>query len=122
MTWHATKLEHFEHRVHSQIKSCVRAQNSPIINYRKKAMFDKTGQWIHLETFDGFDNGLSDLIDLWASTDKKVTTAIKDSALAHFKEDLEAATLQWIDSRAKSKKYEAIAKELAEFEEALKQG
>jgi hypothetical protein len=85
-------------------------------------MFDKTGQWIHLETFDDFDNGLSDLIDLWSSTDKKVTKAIKDSALANFKEDLETATLQWIDSRAKSKKYEAIAKELAEFEEALKQG
>ena len=27
-------------------------------------MFDKSGQWIHLETFDDFDNGLSELIDL----------------------------------------------------------
>jgi hypothetical protein len=49
-----------------------------------------------------------------------VTKTIKASALAHFKEDLEAATLQWVDNRAKSKKYAAIAKELAEFEEALK--
>ena len=82
-------------------------------------MFDKTGKWIRLETFDDFDNGLSDLIDLWSSADKKVTKVIKDSALANFKEDLEAATLQWIDSRSKSKKYSAIAKELAEFEDAI---
>ena len=26
-------------------------------------MFDKEGQWIRLETFDEFDNGLSDLIE-----------------------------------------------------------
>ena len=38
-----------------------------------------------------------------------------------FKEDLEAAILEWIDNRAKSKKYAAIGKELAEFEEALKE-
>jgi hypothetical protein len=85
-------------------------------------MFDKAGQWIHLETFDEFDNGLSDLIDLWSSTSKSVTKALKESALAHFKEDLEAAALQWIDNKAKSKKYAAIAAELAEFEDALGQG
>jgi hypothetical protein len=82
-------------------------------------MFDKSGQWIHLETFDDFDNGLSDLIELWSS--ETATIAIKDSAFAHFKEDLEAATLQWIDNKAKSKKYAAIALELAEFEEVLKE-
>ena len=76
----------------------------------------KTGQWIHLETFDEFDNGLSELIDLWSS---KVTKKVKESALAHFKEDLEAATLHWIDNKAKSKKYAAIGTELAEFEEVL---
>lgn len=85
-------------------------------------MFDKSGQWIHLETFDDFDNGLSELIDLWSSTSKTATKTVKESALAHFKEDLEAAVLQWIDNRAKSKKYAAIGKELAEFEAALQQG
>ncbi|MDO9142857.1 hypothetical protein [Rhodoferax sp.] len=83
-------------------------------------MFDQSGQWKHLETFDDFDNGLSELIDLWSSTSKTVTKTVKASALAHFKEDLETAILQWADNRAKSKKYAAIAKELAEFEEALK--
>ena len=83
-------------------------------------MFDKSGQWIHLESFDEFDNGLSDLIDLWSSADKTVTQTLKESALAHYKEDLEAAALQWIENKAKSKKYAAIAVELAEFEEALK--
>ena len=82
-------------------------------------MFDKSGQWIHLETFDDFDNGLSELIDLWSSA---ATQAVKDSALAHFKEDLEGASLNWADNRAKLKKYAAIGKELAEFEEALKAG
>ena len=82
-------------------------------------MFDKSGQWIHLETFEDFDNGLSGLIDLWSS---QVTQSVKDSALVHFKADLEAATLQWVDNRAKSKKYAAIGKELAEFEDALKDG
>lgn len=91
-------------------------------NYRKKTMFDKSGQWIPLETFDEFDNGLSDLIELWSSTAKTATKALKESALTHFKEDLEAAALQWIDNKAKSKKYAAIAQELVEFEEALKQG
>lgn len=86
----------------------------------KETMFDQSGQWIHLETFDEFDNGLSELIDLWSSTSKATTQAVKASALARFKEDLEAATLHWIDNRAKSKKYAAIAKELAEFEDALK--
>lgn len=81
-------------------------------------MFDKSGQWVPLETFDDFDNGLSDLIELWSGTQ---TQSIKDSALAHFKADLEAATLQWVDNRAKSKKYAAIGVELAEFEAALKQ-
>jgi len=85
-------------------------------------MFDKSGQWIRLETFDDFDNALSDLIDLWSSTSKTATKTVKESALAHFKEDLEAASLKWIDNRAKSKKYAAIGKELAEFEEVLKQG
>jgi hypothetical protein len=82
-------------------------------------MFDTTGQWIYLETYDEFDNGLSDLIEFWVSTDPAATQALKDSALAHFKEDLEGATLTWADNKAKSKKYAAIAKELAEFEEAL---
>jgi hypothetical protein len=85
-------------------------------------MFDKSGQWIHLETFDEFDNGLSDLIELWSSTAKTATKALKESALTHFKEDLEAAALQWIDNKAKSKKYAAIGEELAEFEDALKEG
>lgn len=79
-------------------------------------MFDQSGQWIHLETYDEFDNGLSELIDLWSS---KASKKVKESALAHFKEDLEAATLQWIDNKAKSKKYAAIGTELAEFEEVL---
>ena len=82
-------------------------------------MFDNSGQWIHLETFDDFDNGLSDLIELWSSETE--TQAVKDSAFAYFKEDLEAATLQWIENKAKSKKYAAIAQELAEFEEVLKE-
>ena len=85
-------------------------------------MFDKSGQWIHLETFDDFDNGLSDLIDLWSSTSKTATKTVKASALAHFKEDLEAAVLKWIDNRAKSKKYASIGEELAEFEVVLKEG
>jgi hypothetical protein len=80
-------------------------------------MFDKSGQWIHLETFDEFDNGLSELIDLWSGS---ATPSIKESALTHFKEDLESAVLQWVDNRAKSKKYAAIGAELAEFEDALK--
>ena len=82
-------------------------------------MFDKTGQWIHLETYDDFDNGLSELIDLWSSASQTVTQKAKESALSHYKEDLEAATLKWIDNKAKSKKYVAIAAELAEFEEVL---
>ena len=85
-------------------------------------MFDKSGQWIRLETFDDFDNGLSDLIDLWSSTSRTATSAAKESALAHFKEDLEAAALKWIDNRAKSKKYAAIGEELAEFEAVLREG
>ncbi|MDD5030328.1 MAG: hypothetical protein PHH58_12635 [Rhodoferax sp.] len=83
----------------------------------KEKMFDQSGQWIHLETFDDFDNGLSELIDLWSS---KATKAVKESALAHFKEDLAGAVLNWADNRARSKKYAAIGKELAEFEEALR--
>ena len=82
-------------------------------------MFDKTGQWIHLETFDDFDNGLSELIELWSSASKTVTQKAKESALSHYKEDLEAATITWIENKAKSKKYVAIAAELAEFEEVL---
>ena len=84
-------------------------------------MFDEHGQWIRLETFDDFDNGLSELIDLWSSTSKAAAKAVKESALANFKEDLEAAVLKWINNRAKSKKYAAIGKELAEFEEVLQE-
>lgn len=80
-------------------------------------MFDNSGTWVHLETYDDFDNGLSELIDLWSSA---ATQSVKESALAHFKEDLEAAVLQWADNRAKSKKYAAIGEELAEFEAVLK--
>ena len=79
-------------------------------------MFDTNGQWICLETFDDFDNGLDALIDLWSSSASKTTKA---SALTHFKEDLDAATLGWLDNRAKSKKYATIAQELAEFEAVL---
>ena len=86
----------------------------------KEKMFDKEGQWIHLESFDDFDNGLSDLIELWSTDSTVATSAIKESALAHYKQDLEAAALQWVDNKAKSKKYIAIGKELAEFEDALK--
>jgi hypothetical protein len=88
----------------------------------KATMFDKTGKWIPLQSFDDFDNGLSDLIDLWSSTAKTATKTLKEAALVHFKEDLEAATLLWEGNKAKSKKYAAIAAELAEFEEVLKQG
>tara|TARA_B110000259_G_scaffold7484_1_gene8129 strand:- start:24 stop:326 length:303 start_codon:yes stop_codon:yes gene_type:complete len=93
-----------------------------IPNTQKENMNDKNAQRVRLETFEDFDNGLSDLIDLWSSADKKVTATIKDAALANFKEDLEEATLQWVDNKAKSKKYTAIAQELAEFEDALNQG
>lgn len=85
----------------------------------KETMFDKSGQWIRLETVDDFDDGLSDLIELWSSAAKDATSAIKASALVHFKEDLDAALLQWADNKAKSKKYAAIAEELAEFEEVI---
>ncbi|HQX61363.1 MAG: hypothetical protein KA316_19350 [Rhodoferax sp.] len=85
----------------------------------KEAMFDKDGQWIELESFDDFDNGLSDLIELWSSTSAAATNAIKESALAHFKQDLEAAALQWVDNKAKSRKYAAIGTELAEFEAVI---
>jgi hypothetical protein len=85
-------------------------------------MNDKNAQRVDLETFEDFDNGLSDLIDLWSSADTKVTATIKDTALANYKKDLEEATLQWVDNKAKSKKYTAIAEELAEFEDALNQG
>lgn len=82
-------------------------------------MFDTSGQWTPLETFDDFDNGLSELIDLWSGPS---TPDTKQSALAHFKADLEAATLTWVDNRSKSKKFAAIAAELAEFEQALAEG
>jgi N-acetylglucosamine kinase-like BadF-type ATPase len=85
-------------------------------------MFNTNGQWVHLETYDEFDNGLSDLIEFWVSEDATATQALKDAALAHFKADLESATINWAENKAKSKKYAAIAQELAEFEEALKQG
>jgi hypothetical protein len=60
---------------------------------------------------------LSELIELWSS---KASKAVKESALAPFKEDLEGAVLNWAENRAKSKKFAAIGKELAEFEDALK--
>ncbi len=82
-------------------------------------MFDKQGQWITLSTYEEFDNGFTDLTDLWFSTSTKVTAARKDAALQHFKDDLEAATLQWEGHKAKSKKYASIAQELAEFEAVL---
>ena len=82
-------------------------------------MFDQSGQWVHMETFNEFDNGLSDLIDLWLSTASTATQAVKESALAHFKENLENATLKWADNKAKSKKYASIGQELAEFEAVL---
>ena len=85
-------------------------------------MFDTSGQWIPLETFDDFDNGLTELIDLWSSEEKTATHKLKEAALAHYKADLEAATLEWADNKAKSKKYAAIAQELAEFEEVLVNG
>ncbi|WP_394789912.1 hypothetical protein [Rhodoferax sp.] len=85
-------------------------------------MFDHSGQWLPLETFDDFDNGLGDLIDLWSSTAKTDTQERKKAALAHYKADLETATLQWADNKAKSKKYAAIALELSEFEEVLVAG
>ena len=85
-------------------------------------MFDQTGKWIALQSFDDFDNGLSDLIELWSSAAKTATRALKETALAHFKADLEAATLLWEGNKAKSKKYAAIAAELAEFEDVLQQG
>jgi hypothetical protein len=84
----------------------------------KENMFNKTGQWTHLETFEDFDNGLSELIDLWSGS---ASQSVKAAALAHFKEDLEGAVLNWADNRAKSKKYAAIGEELAEFEAALKE-
>lgn len=83
----------------------------------KEEMFDQSGQWIHLETYEDFDNGLSDLIEFWSS--ETAPQAMKDSAFAHFKDDLEAAIEQSIDNRAKSRKFSSIAQELAEFEEVL---
>lgn len=112
------------HQAQSNLTSQLRLI-APTLNHMqlpKEKMFDQSGQWIHLETFDDFDNGLSALIDLWSSPSKTATKTVKESALAHFKEDLEAAVLEWIDNRAKSKKYASIGKELAEFEEALKEG
>ena len=61
-------------------------------------MFDESGQWIYLETFEDFDNGLFELIDLWSSTTKTATQSVKESALAHFKADLESADPSWIDN------------------------
>ena len=85
-------------------------------------MSDQSGHWVHLETFDEFDNGLSDLIELWLSEASTATQAVKESALVHFKADLEAAALAWADNKAKSKKYAAIGQELAEFEAVLNEG
>ena len=88
----------------------------------KENMFDQNSHWLPLQTFDEFDNGLSDLMDLWLSTASTATQAVKESALVHFKQDLEAAALKWVDNKAKSKKYLAIAQELAEFEAVLNEG
>jgi len=77
----------------------------------------KAASGSNLKPSTTFDNGLSDLINLWSST---ATQEVKDSALAHFKEDLEGAVLNWAENRAKSKKYAAVGKELAEFEDVLK--
>ena len=85
-------------------------------------MFDTSGQWIPLASFDDFDDGLTELIDLWSSPEKTATQQRKQDALAHYKADLEAATLEWAENKAKSKKYAAIAQELAEFEEVLVNG
>ncbi len=84
-------------------------------------MFDTKGQWITLTSYEDFDDGFTDLTDLWFSTSTKVTQARKDAALQHFKDDLEAATLQWEGHKAKSKKYASIAQELAEFEAVLQE-
>lgn len=73
-------------------------------NHRKKQCSTKTGQWIELESFDDFDNGLSDLIELWSSTSAAATNPIKESALAHFKQDLEAAALQWVERHGQVQK------------------
>jgi hypothetical protein len=89
------------------------------MQFMEAKMFDQSGPWVHLETYEDFDNGLSELIDFWSSA---ATPSVKESALAHFKEDLEAAVLNWADNRAKSKKYAAIGKELAEFEAVLNDG
>lgn len=85
-------------------------------------MFDTSGKWIYLDTVEDFDNGLGDLIEFWSSDDKAITQALKDSALAHFKENLEGALLNCADNKAKTKKYTGIATELAEFEEVIKLG
>ena len=84
-------------------------------------MFDTHGQWITLTTYDDFDNALTDLTDLWFSTTTTVSQAQKEAALQHFKDDLEAAILQWEGHKAKSKKYASIAQELAEFETVLQE-
>jgi len=84
-------------------------------------MYDKSGKWSPLQSLDDFDNGLSDLIDLWSSTAQTATQALKERALTQLKEDLGAAALLWVSNNAKSKKYAAIAAELTEFEEALQQ-
>lgn len=84
-------------------------------------MFDTHGQWITLASYEDFDNGLTDLTDLWFSTSTTVTQANKDAALQHFKDDLEAAILQAEGHKAKSKKYASIAQELAEFEAVLQE-
>ena len=85
-------------------------------------MFDTSGKWIYLDTVEDFDNGLSDLIEYWSSADPSITQELKESALAHFKENLEGALLNWADNKAKCKKYTAIGTELAEFEEVIKLG
>lgn len=84
-------------------------------------MFDTHGQWISLTSYEDFDNGFTDLTDLWFSTSTTVSQTTKDAALQHFKDDLEAAILQAEGHKAKSKKYASIAQELAEFEAVLQE-
>lgn len=84
-------------------------------------MFDTHGQWISLTTYDDFDNGFTDLTDLWFNTSTAMSQTVKDAALQHFKDDLEAAILQAEGHKAKSKKFASIAQELAEFEAVLQE-
>jgi hypothetical protein len=84
-------------------------------------MFDTQGQWISLTSYENFDNGFTDLTDLWFNASTTVSQALKDAALQHFKDDLEAAILESEGHKAKSRKFTSIAQELAEFEAVLQE-